>query len=302
VKRTTGAGYLFILPNILGFAIFVFLPVVASLCLAFMAWDMFHWPPKFVGLQNFWNILGFHGTDSGLAANDPKFWKCLYNTCFLMLNIPLSMAGSLCLAMLLNRAFRGRTLFRTIVFLPTICSGVAIFILWRWVLHPDFGLLNSFLACVGIDGPEWLNSYNWAKPGIMLVMLWTSVGGYNMIIFLAGLQGIPQQLYEAASIDGAGIWTKFWNVTWPMLAPTTFFIFIMSVISGFQGGFEAAYLMTGGGPAGSTTTLSYYIYNYAYQFYEMGYASAIAWILFLLVFVATLFSWRFGSRKAEFVQ
>ena len=218
-----------------------------------------------------------------------------------MFFIPLGMALSLVMALLFNRKIKGVIIFRTIYFLPTVCSGVAIAILWRWLYNPDFGLINYLLSKIGIQGPQWLASTKWAKPAIAIMGLWAGLGGYNTVLYLAALQGVPRDLYEAAEVDGANPWQRFRYVTWPSISPTTFFIVTMSIIGGFQAGFMQAYLMTGGGPAGSTTTISYYIYNNAYQWFKMGYASAIAWILFILVFSFTLLNWRFGGRKVEYI-
>ena len=287
----------FLVPNFLGFLAFIFLPVLASLILAFTDWQMLTTELRFIGLDNFFHLLGFRQTDSGWAPRDPLFWKYLYNTMYLMLSIPLTMVLSLFLALAMNRAIRGIAVFRVMFFTPSICIGVAIFMVWRVMYNADFGLINQLLSWVNIHGPDWLNSTTWAKPALILMTLWTQSGGYNMILYLAGLQNIPPELYEAAKVDGAGRWKQLVHITWPMLAPTTFFIFTMSVIYGFQGGFEAAYIMTRGGPAGSTTTLSYYIYNTAYTGeLRLGYGSAIAWVLFVIVLSVTLFNWRFGGR------
>lgn len=299
------AGYLFLLPNFLGFLVFTSLPVLASLVLSFMNWDMLS-PPKFVGLANFVNLLGFHKESGMFAANDPLFWKCLYNTVFLMLVVPVSMVGSLLVALAMNQKLRGITIFRAVYFLPTVCSGVAVCMLWRWILNSDFGVLNSVLlrifelAHVNASPPGWLSDTRWAKPALMMMNLWGAIGGVNMILYLAALQGVPRELYEAAEMDGAGGWHKFKAVTVPFISPTTFFIFIMSVIGGFQGGFMQAYIMTGGGPAQATTTLEYYIYNNAYQWFKMGYAASIAWFLFLVVFVVTLVNWRYGGKLVHY--
>ncbi|OED35692.1 hypothetical protein AB834_04290 [PVC group bacterium (ex Bugula neritina AB1)] len=284
--RETLSAYLFILPNFLGFLAFTLIPVGASLALAFMEWDLLS-PPTFVGLENFKKLY-----------NDPFFWKYTKNTLIFMIGIPFEMLGALVVAMFMSQKIRGIKFFRTIYFLPTICSGVAISILWMWMYNPNFGLFNYFLSKIGIEGPHWLTDEFWAKPSLMIIAFWTTIGGQNMILYLAGLHGIPPELYEAADIDGASTFQKIRHITWPMLAPTTFFIFIMSVIGGFQGGFASAYVMTGGGPNGSTTTISYYIYNNAYQWFNMGYASAIAWVLFLFIFVVTLYNWHYGKKNA----
>ncbi|KPK45359.1 MAG: hypothetical protein AMK72_11165, partial [Planctomycetes bacterium SM23_25] len=275
------------------------LPLAASLILAFTDCEMLDPDVRFVGFHNFVQLVGFHRSETGWEANDPAFWKYLGNTVFLMLGIPLSMAASLMLAILVNSRIKGIVTFRTLLYLPTICSGIAVLMLWRLMYHADIGLVNRVLALVGVRGPNWLDSTTWAKPALIIMGIWLAAGGNNMIIYLAGLQNIPPELYEAAEIDGAGAWHRFRHVTWPMLAPTTFFIFTMSMIGGFQGGFNAAYILTKGGPAGSTTTISYYIYNTAYTGeLLMGYGCAVAWILFLLVFAVTLLNWRYGGRSA----
>lgn len=281
------AGYTFLAPNIIGFLIFTFLPVFASLLLAFAKWDILT-KPEFVGFGNFIALV-----------QDKFFWQYFLNTMFFMLSIPISMAVSLILALLMNNPIKGVVWFRTIYFLPVVSSMIAVALLWRWIYNPDFGLLNSFLKDIGFrNPPQWLSSTTWSKPAIMIMWIWKGAG-YNMLLYLAALQGVPQQLYEAASIDGASSWQQFWNITFPMLSPTNFFIIIMAVIGGFQA-FGEMYIMTGGGPAGSTTTIVYYIYNNAFQWFKMGYASAIAWFLFIIIFIVTLLQWKYAGQKVEY--
>lgn len=299
------AGYLFLLPNFLGFLIFTLIPVIFSLLLSLVDWDMLS-PPKFVGLTNFISLIGFHLEAGRWAPNDPLFWKCVGNTLFLMLIIPIEMIAALLLALSMNQKIAGIKLFRVLYFLPTITNGVAICLLWAWIYNSDFGLLNSLIVKLGdflnlpLKGVPWLTSVNWSKPSLMIMGLWVAMGGYNMILFLAALQGVPRELYEAAEIDGAGAWHKFWSITWPMISPTTFFIAIMAVIGGFQGGFMQAYVMTGGGPNRSTTTLEYLIYNHLYSWQHVGYAASIAWFVFVVVFLITLFNWRFGGKLVQY--
>ena len=290
-RGRTRTACLFLLPNLAGFAVFVVLPVLAALALSFFRWDLFH-PPRFIGLRNFVQLLGRSTQEDGHSEwNDPRFWRFLGNTLFFMIGIPFNMASSLALAVLLNQKLPGRTLFRTIFFLPTVCMGVGLMLLWRFMFNADAGIVNAALHAIGITGPSWL-SYHWAKPTIMLMNLWVAMGGTNMILYLAGLQGIPRELYEAAHIDGASAWGRFWQITFPSLRPTTFFILITSIIAGFQGEFDSAYVMTQGGPDGATTTLSYYIFNHAFQWFNLGYASAVSVVLFLAVMSATLLNWR----------
>ena len=289
------AAYGFLAPNLIGFLVFTSLPVLASLGLSFFKMDLLSGDSKFVFFQNFIDLL-----------KDPYFMKYCWNTVYLMLSIPVSMAGSLLLAIALNQKLKGAVIFRTIYFLPTICSGVAIFMLWRLIYNPNFGLLNTMIAQMGdlmglkLVGPNWLTDEAWAKPAFIIMSVWQGIGGYNMILYLAALQGVPRELYDAAEVDGANSWQKFWNVTWPQISPTTFFIAIMSLIGGFQAGFDQAYIMTGGGPNGATTTIIYYIFNNAFEWYHMGYAAAISWVLFLIIFVITLAKWRFYGRNVHY--
>ncbi len=285
----------YLLPNATGFLLFTALPVVFAVVLAFFRWDIFH-APQFVGLENFTGLLGWSFRGGHWVANDPEFWQYFGNTLFLMAAIPLNMLVSLLIAILLNCALKGMSFFRTLFYLPTICGGVGVFLLWGLILSPELGLLNRLLGLAGIDGPGWFTDYYWAKPALILMGLWGAMGGVNMLLYLAGLQGIPPELYEAAELDGAGAVKRFRHITVPMLAPTNFFIFVMSVISGFQGGFDAAYVLTKGGPAGSTTTLSYYIYNHAFVWFNMGYAAAIALALFAVVLTVTIVNWKLGGR------
>lgn len=283
-------GYLFILPNLLGFLCFTSLPVLASFLLAFTDWNIIT-PPEFVGLAQFSQLL-----------HDTQFWWYLWNTAFMMLAIPVSMALSLGLALVMQQKLRGIIFFRTLFFMPSIVAGVAVYILWVRIYDPSLGLLNQLLNGIGMAGPDWLGP-GLAKPSLMLMGLWASMGGFNMILYMAGLNNIDAELYHAADIDGASNWQKFRHITWPLLAPTTFFIFITSCIGGFQGGFEQAYIMTGGGPFtpyGETTTLGFYIFKNAYQFLNMGYASAVAWFLFVIVLGVTALNWRYGGRKVEY--
>jgi len=288
------AAYLFLMPNFLGFLAFTSIPVIVSFLLGFVKWDLLS-APQWVGFENFIALI-----------NDPYFWKYCFNTVFLMMGIPLGMMGSLIIALAMNQKIKGIVFFRTTFFLPTICSGVAIFMLWRLIYNPDFGFFNLLIEKFGdligipLQGPNWLTDENWAKPALIIMGLWQGIGGQNMILYLAALQGISKDLYEAASIDGANAWQKFWAVTWPHLSPTTFFIAVMSVIGGFQAGFDAAYVMTGGGPNGSTTTIMYYIFNNAFRWFNMGYAAAISWVLFAVILVFTIFFWKSAGKVVHY--
>ncbi|MEI8194846.1 MAG: sugar ABC transporter permease [Phycisphaerae bacterium] len=302
-----GSALLFLLPNVAGFAVFTLFPVVASLILAF-----FHWSPlqgvthftdsaQFAGVSNFWRAVGFHRhVDASWHANDALFWQYLGNTVILMAGIPFAIIGSLFIANLLSRKMKGVPLFVTVFFLPSVTSGVATYMIWQILLNPESGLINATLAIFGIAGPQWLHSVAWAKPALIIMGLWSSVGGYNLVLYLAALQSIPRELYEAAEIDGASGFAKFVHITMPMVSPTTYFIFIMALIGGFQGGFAASYIMTNGGPAGTTTTISYYIYNLAFSnSFEMGYASAIAWLLFLITLTVSFLGWNITGKRVH---
>lgn len=288
----------YLLPNLSGFLVFTLVPVFLAFALSLFRWDIFH-TPVFVGLENFYALLGFTNTATGWVANDPEFWQYLGNTLFLMIGIPLNMFVSLLIAMSLNQQLRGIGFFRTIFYLPTICGGVGLFLLWGFIFAPEIGIMNQVLDAIGIAGPPWLTDYYWAKPTFILIGLWGAMGGTNMLLYLAGLQSIAPELYEAAKVDGASKFKQFIHITIPMLMPTSFFIFIMGIISGFQGGFDAAFVLTKGGPAGSTTSLSYYIYNHAFEWFNMGYAAAISLVLFMLVLFITMINWRFGGKNNE---
>ncbi len=278
--------WFFLLPSFAGFCTFMLLPIGASLCMAFCNWDILS-PPRFIGFQNFVTLL-----------HDRDFWSYLGNTLYFMLGIPIQMAVSLFLAILVDRKIRGIVFFRTIFFLPVVSSLIAVAMVWRWIYHPEFGVLNELLRWVGVSHPpRWLGSLDWGKPSIIIMEVWR-VAGYDMLLYLAALQAIPQELYEAAEIDGANAWEKFWHVTWPMLSFVNFFVLVTRMIGGFQI-FGQIFVMTQGGPAGSTTSLVYYIYRNAFEWFRMGYASAIAWVLFLLMLGVTLLQWKLGQKRQK---
>jgi multiple sugar transport system permease protein len=208
-------------------------------------------------------------------------------------------ALALLLAIALNQQLRGMHVFRAAYFLPTITSAVAAATVWRWIYEPNFGLLNSLLYAIGVEHPPtWISSPAWAMPALILLGIWQGLG-FQMVIFLAGLQGIPAHLYEAAAIDGAGWWARFRHITLPLISPTTFFVLIISVIGSYQV-FDQAFVLTEGGPGYATTTLVYYIYEYGFQFFKMGYAAAMAWILFAIVFVLTVIQFRIQARWVHY--
>jgi len=285
-ERTT-AGYLCALPWIIGFLIFTLGPMVVSIIISFEEYNILN-PPRFVGSQNYVKLL----------TGDSLFWKSLYNTLYItVFGVPFGMVVGLLIALILNTKIKGITTFGTMFYLPAIVPIVASSLLWMWMYNPRFGLINFLLSQVGIEGPNWLSSKTWAKPAIIFMGLWGA--GAGMIIYLAGLQGIPKQLYEAASIDGANWWRKFANITIPMLTPTIFFNMIMSIIVHFQI-FTQAYIMTQGGPADSTLFYVFHLFNHAFRYFNMGYASALAWVLFIIILIATLIQFRLAPKWVHY--
>ncbi|HEV8635488.1 MAG TPA: sugar ABC transporter permease [Chloroflexota bacterium] len=287
-RRAAVAGYLFLLPNILGFLIFSSIPVLATLLISTLDWDMIR-RPTFVALDNYAALLG----------EDAVFRQVLGNTAYYVVGtVPAGIVLSLLLALAMNSRIRGITLFRAIFFIPVITSSVAVAMIWRWLFNSDFGLINAGLFALGLNGIPWLSSSAWAMPAVIVMAIWKHLG-YNMVIYLAGLQGIPPSLYEAASIDGANAWDRFRYITLPLLTPTTFFILVISMIGSFQV-FDLAFILTQGGPGNATNTIVMYVYNQAFQFFHMGYAAAIAWILFGIIFTITLIQWRVQRRWVHY--
>jgi multiple sugar transport system permease protein len=290
-RRYDLEGYLFLAPDLAGTLVFAVGPVLAALALGLFAWDILT-PPRFVGLDNYRTLL----------LDDPVFRQVLLNTsAYVLGTVPLRTVLALLVAIALNQQLRALSVFRAAFFLPTITSAVAAATVWRWIYEPNFGLLNSLLYAIGVQHPPtWLSSPAWAMPALILLGIWQGLG-FQMVIFLAGLQGIPAHLYEAASIDGAGWWARFRHITVPLISPTTFFVVIISVIGSYQV-FDQAYVLTEGGPGYATTTLVYYIYTYAFQFFKMGYAAAIAWVLFAIVFLLTVIQFRLQAHWVQYEQ
>jgi multiple sugar transport system permease protein len=278
-------GYLWISPWLLGFLFFTFGPMLASLGFSFTNYRVIN-EARWIGLENYHYAL----------FEDNLFWNSLAITFYFMLvSVPLGLLGSLLLAILLNQRLRGETLFRTFFFLPSLTPLVAAAILWIWILHPEVGLLNYLLSLVGIDGPPWLGSSRWAMPSIIIITLWTSIGGGRMIIFLAGLQGVPQELYEAAVIDGAGEWAKFRYITIPMISPAIFFNLVLGIIGALQV-FTTAYVTTRGGPGRATWFFALHIYTNAFEYFDMGYASTLSLILFVILLIFTIIQMRISDK------
>lgn len=361
-RKNSVTALLFLAPNLIGFTVFALIPLVLSLAGSFTTWSLRPSVPlKFIGFGNYLDLF-----------RDKNFYFYLYNTVYLMLGLPVAIAGSLLLAVFLNQRLKfsagqrrvglalatgvitlaisgvlwvtgsrdlaylmaalgvvsslgfvfGSVAYRTFFYLPHFTAGAATIILWMQLYNPNFGLINQLLTDVyrwiGLDWnpPGWLTStksllgflplpahFNnagfgiGAREAIMIMGIWGAIGGNTMLLYLAGLSNIPPELYEAADIDGANGWQRFWYITFPQLAPTTFFVVIMGVIGGLQGGFEQARLMTQGGPAGTTTTISYYIYTQGFERLDLGYGSAVAWVLFILILGMTLINWKYGSQR-----
>lgn len=281
-QKTTLIAYIFILPQIIGMLSFILGPMVYSLVISFSRWNLVD-PPQWVGFENF--RVQFH---------DPLFWKVILNTVYYSsVSVPLGIVISLGLALVLNKKIKGVTWYRSIYFAPVVTPMVAVALVWAWLYNADFGAINTVLNYVGIKGPKWLADTTWAMPSIIIMSIWKSVG-FNMVIFLAGLQDIPEQVYEAADIDGANKWHKFRDVTLPLLSPAIFFVMIISVMSSFQV-FSQIYIMTGGGPANSTNVIVLHIYNLAFRYWKMGEGSVVGWVLFAIILLFTLI--QFGLSK-----
>ncbi len=287
-RQETIAGYLFLLPNILGFLVFSSIPVVATFTISLLDWDLIR-APRFVGIDNYVKLL----------TDDAVFRKVLFNTAYYVVGtVPAGIVLSLLLALAMNANVRGIAIFRVIFFIPVISASVAVAVMWRWLYNTDYGLINLMLTSIGLKAVPWLASTTWAMPAVILMAIWKSLG-YNMVIFLAGLQSIPVHLHEAAAIDGANGFQRFRHITLPLLAPTTFFVLVISMIGSFQV-FDLAFVLTKGGPGDATNTMVMYIYNQAFQFFHMGYAAAIAWVLFGIIFVITLLQHQLQKRWVHY--
>ncbi len=287
-RQETIAGYLFLLPNSLGFLVFSSIPVLATFTISMLDWDLIR-APRFVGLDNYVKLL----------TDDAVFRKVLWNTAYYVIGtVPAGVVLSLLLALAMNANVRGIAFFRAVFFIPVISASVAVAMMWRWLYNTDFGLINLGLTSIGLAAIPWLSSTAWAMPAVILMAIWKNLG-YNMLIFLAGLQSIPLHLHEAAAIDGANSFQRFRYITLPLLAPTTFFVLVISVIGSFQV-FDLAFVLTKGGPGDATNTMVMYIYNQAFQFFHMGYAASIAWVLFAIIFVITLLQHQLQKRWVHY--
>ncbi|HEY9839294.1 MAG TPA: sugar ABC transporter permease [Candidatus Obscuribacterales bacterium] len=277
---------LLLLPSLLGVGIFTAIPVLSSFALSFARWNMLS-PAKFVGLQNYLALFA-----------DPLFWKVMLNTFnYAIVEVLLEVPIALGLAVAMNQPGWLSKAFRTVYFLPVVTSMVAIALVWNWIYDPQYGLLNAALKTIGLQPMEWLFNPKTALPALILLGVWKNVG-YSMVIFLAGLQTIPEELYEAASLDGANAWQKFRNITLPQMGPTLFFVSVMATITAFQV-FDPIYIMTQGGPENSTSTAVYWLYQNAFEFFNVGRASAIAYMLFFVILTLTMIQWSLRKKWVE---
>lgn len=284
------AAYLFLAPALTAIFVFFFIPVISAFVISFTDFDIY-------AIGNY-NKFRFTGLDNYIKLFDnPLFWKALKNTFFfVVVSGPLSIAVSLGAALLLNsKLVRFKGVFRLVYFMPVVTTLVAVSIVWRFIYHPEFGLLNYGLSFIGIEKIDWLGDPNWAMPSIIILSIWKNFG-YNMIIFIAGLQNIPEELYEAAHIEGANAWQRFTKITLPMLAPTTIFITIITMIGYFQL-FAEPYIMTQGGPLDSTLSIVLYMYQEGFRWWNMGYSSSIAFVLFVIILAGTLLQMWYQKRK-----
>lgn len=290
MRHNTLVAYSFILPNLIGFFVFTFIPIVFSLFLSLCEWNT----------GNTFRIVGFDNFITMFTA-DKSFWTALKNTLYYtVVTVPLCMAISLALAILLNKPIKGKTFFRSVFFFPYVASLVAIAVVWMALFNPDRGPVNQILMAIGISNPpRWAASQEWAMPTIIGLTIWKGMG-YYMIVFLAGLQGVNRELYEAAEIDGANKWKQFTNVTWPSITPTTFFVLMMLITATFKS-YDIMYITTQGGPGEATKVLAYHIYNSAFVSGKFGYASAIAMVLFVIIICVTLVQFRLEKRFTDYL-
>ncbi len=278
----------FIAPNFVLFGIFTLWPLVYNFYLSFMKWNMVALDPTFIGIENYVTM-----------ASDPIFWRVLWNTLLLSGGSVFGrLIIGLALALVLNQKLAARNLYRAVIFSPTFTTGAAVAIVWQWIFHRDLGLFRLPLNFIGLESPNWLADVNWTIPGLIIVSIWRGLG-YDMVIYLAGLQGIPAELYEAARVDGAGRWSLFRHITLPMLSPITFFLVVTTILSTLQI-FDLVAVMTAGGPMNSSNVYVYYIYQNAFRFFKVGYAAALSMILFLIMFVVTLVQTRFSARWVHY--
>ncbi len=286
--RKAATVSLFLLPSFIPLLAFTLGPMLASAGISLLRWDLLR-PPRFIGLENYANALA-----------DASFRAAVGHTIvFIIGYLPLVYVGGLGLALLLNQRLRGSAFFRSVYFLPVVTSWVVVALMWRWLLNPQSGIVNSALALVGLAGPGWWADPAWAMPSVIIASAWKDLG-FVMVLLLAGLQSIPDEYYEAAQVDGASRWARFRYITLPLLSPTTFFVLVISLINNFQL-FDQVWVMTGGGPAGATSVVVEQIVRHAFSYNQMGYAAAMSWLLFAAILVVTLIQFRFQRRWVSYV-
>ncbi len=284
-KRDGIEAFFFLSPTIIIFSTFILFPVFFSFYLSFHEWNMFSNAASFVGLDNYKRMLA-----------SQEFWQVLKNTAIYTFGtVPLNMGFSLLIAMALQRKLAGKKFVRTAFFAPVVISPVAAALIWRWLYDPNYGVINYVIALFGVDTVNWLNEPSSAMIALIIMGVWKTFG-INMVLFTAGLEAIPTSYYEAAEMDGASKLAQFWHITIPLLGPTTLFILIMSMIGSFQV-FDIVYVLTSGGPLGTTKVLVFYVYEYAFKFFEMGYASAVSYVLFAILLIFTMIQVRVMKNK-----
>lgn len=278
-------AYLFVAAPVIGFLIFALVPLAYSVYGAFTNWNGLG-KMEFIGLTNFTNLF-----------QDEYFYKSMYNTLFMMIGIPIGIVLALLLALALNRGIFGTNTFRVIYYIPVISSIAAVSILWQWAYNGDYGLVNQFLALIGIDGPNWLQNADTVKPALVLMAVWKGLG-YTMLLYLAALQSVPKSFYEAAKLDGANAWQSFWHITLPMVKPVTFFIIVTNIIGGAQIFTEINVMTPTGGPEYSSASAVFYIWQKSFGNFQLGYASAMALVLGLFIFIVTLLQFRMNEKSS----
>ena len=282
------SGVLFVLPSLLFFCVFIAWPLFYSFYLGFYDWSPLQPQPTPVGLANYEELL-----------SSPSFRRAVLNTLVFTAGVlALTAVGSLALAVGLNQGLRGTSIFRALYYSPVVTSLVATAVVWLWILDPQFGVVNQALRALGLPAPGWASDSRWAMPTVIVTFSWREIG-YFTVIYLAGLQSIPNELKEAARIDGANAWRVFRHITLPLLVPTTLFVLVLGLIRATQNAFGVVYVMTGGGPVEATNVIVLYLYQQAFQFFRMGYASAVAYVLFAIVFFATLLQFRLLGKRSE---
>ncbi len=279
---------IFLVPSLIGFLLFNIIPILSSFGLAFSEWNLMT-PIRFAGLNNF-KVMFFQ---------DPIFWPSLGRTLkYTSLSIPLGIVTSLVLALAMNRPLKGISIFRVIYFIPYVSSMIAVSMMWKWLYNDQFGLINTFLSYLGLPAQNWLTSARMVIPSLVLMDVWKNAG-FGMLIYLTALQGIPEQLYEAAKVDGANSFDSFFKITLPLLGPAHFYMLVTGLIGAFQV-FDSVYTMTRGGPGFASRVYAYNLYQAAFREFRMGYASAMAWFLFLIIFVVTLLQFKKLGGKVQY--